>query len=546
MPEGDIRTNDAGTSYQLRAGQWVPVPAAGTSIGGNFALGPGPTAQMLEGIEDFFTGGVAKGGINVTDFLTPGGLPDNPALDAHFAEIAERSPTATALGKAAVAAPLAIAGAEIGGGIAAGLSARGLGTWLLSSLGAGTVAQTALDEQITTEGLALDVGIDAATAAFIGLVGSIPKIAVTVANSIIKSGDFKRTVEPGDLPGSSDDLVNVIQDAGMPITRFQATGDAADAITEASLRRNSRTIGDIRGIDRKQQEGINQSVAEAIGLPPGTRHIDRPALKVAKAQIGDRLNAVEQSIPDSAPQKAMVDKFNELSSRKFVRNSSMSGEFKSLADDVQSLIDEGKPITGNDWVSMRQILNAELDNATGNAKVALIDGINYLDDLPGIPANIRAEYGAAREQWRTVLNLEKGATLSTEGNVQIGQFNRHLQNDFGSNVEFPSRTPANQKMRDIADAFSTRRMQVGPSSGTAENQQIAREVAQVGEAVADMVATGDPSVALARGAVVGGINSLASPLHLAPDLPADFARALDLFGFGGASLLQQEISGNNE
>ncbi len=545
MPEGDIRTNAAGDQVILRGGQWVPVvpdsDAFTRLIAGQTT--PRDISAAQEALIDFGQG-TRTGAGNILETL---GLVDETAeRTAREQAAGARSPIAAALGEGSAAAITAIPGALGGEALAAMLGFRALGTFILSSLGSGATAQIALDEtgdNSFIENIVTDFGIDTATAAALGFAGRVPSMAVRVFNAIRKGGTFKRQIKTGDLPGSSAELVQKIQDQQIPLTTAQASGDTAELLQEGSLRRNPFQIGPgFPEIDRLQQEAINEAAARAIGLPPGTKFLDGPTLATAKKAIGENIEAVVNVLPDVPIQKAWIDQLTALSKTRFINKTGQSG-LAGIAGDLQAKLNARELLTATEWKRMRELISQELGAASGANVGILGQALDIVDGMPDVPPALLARYGAAREQWRTLLSLEKGATVSAEGNVNVGQLNRNFQNSFGNVTSSPSRTAATQNIRELSEAFSTRRMSKGPTSGTAENLAAARAVEQLAD-VGAAITTGDPT-GIARGGIIGTLNALGSPLHLGQATSPDLEQLLRAFGITGAAALQQEISGNN-
>ena len=539
---GRIVTNAAGDQLIEVNGQWIPVEAAG-------AGSPGSTAPNLHlGGIDALAGFAGGAGIGVKNILESLGLAEETAeRTRQEREFGAQNPISTALGEGVISAAAAIPGA-IGGEAPAGvLGMRALGTFLMSSIGSGFTAQTALDEGPSVSGVGQDVGIDAALATALGIAGRIPSMAVRVGNAIRKGGKFKREVEPGDQPGSSADLVNLIQDADIPITTAQASGNQADLLLEGSLRRNTFQIGPgFTEIDRAQQVGVNVASARAIGLPEGTEFLDAPTIAGAKQNIGEGINAFVDTLGDMPINQSMIDDFTQLAETPFIKGTTGQSGLGKIAKDLQNKLDNSSNavITPSEWKDMRELINAELGDASGANTRVLGSALDIVDGMPNVPEAGLEAYGALREQWRTVLNLEKGATVTPDGNVNVGQLNRNLQNSFGNTTGDPSRTAATQQLRELSEAFGTRRMQKGPTSGTAENLAVANAINQTAD-VASAVASGDVTGGVARGAVIGGINALGSPLHLGPQTSPEIEQVLRFLGLTGAAAGQQTATGNN-
>ena len=541
-------TNAAGDQLELINNQWVQIAAAGetipvqerqgafnpgTVIGGQFVPGAETQRQTVENFGDFARG-IGIGATNVGEFF--GLIGNDPERDARERVIGQRSPVAAALGQGTAAATLAIPGAAGGEALAGLLGLRALGTFLASSIGGGVTAQPAL-EDASVENVITDVGLDAVTATALGITGRIPSMAVRVFNAITKGGKFKRVVEAGDQPGTSADLVNIIQDADIPITQAQASGNQADLLVEGSLRRNPFTIGPgFTEIDKAQQIGVNQAAARAIGLPEGTDFIDPTVISGAKDAIGNNIEAVVNSLPDMPISQAMIDDFTQLAETPFIKGTTGSSGLGKIARDLQNKLDNSSSpvLTANEWKDIRELVNAELGDSSGANTRVLGEALNLVDDMPNVPAELLEQYGAAREQWRTVLQLEKGATVTPDGNVNVGQLNRNLQNSFGNFVGNPSRTEATQTLRELSSAFATRRMQRGPSSGTAENLAVANQINQAADTAAAL-ASGDVTGGAARGAIIGGLNTLGSPLHLGPRTSPEVEQVLRFLGLTGAA-----------
>jgi len=250
---------------------------------------------------------------------------------------------------------------------------------------------------------------------------------------------------------------NELLEGGYQLTPAQKQGSDAAMRLERSAEKTAQGQA-ITGRMRDANQDQLQSVAnQAIGLGDVPNPIDRNARELAAEGIGQRMNQAAEGV-DIEISEALGNRISRI-----VKNDDML-ELPELPD--------GGVVSGQDYMRIRSDLAAAQRSAQGSARGYISKTVNQIDDefLAAATPEQAALYRQAREQYKNLIQLEKGQALSTDGLVNP----KSLSNAMKSKTGYGARGTGNlldESRTLIRDAENLSSRSVNPmigNSGTSE------------------------------------------------------------------------------
>ena len=307
--------------------------------------------------------------------------------------------------------------------------------------------------------------------------GGLSAGGAMAGNIIGRIGNARAALQQTDEAGR---LLRNMENLGFELTPAQRVGNIATRQLEAGLKSNFLTSGAFERTLTRNQRLLNRIAARAIG-----QNADNVGV-VVRDQAADAMGEVFDSVGDSVPTVEIAGAFADD-----LAQQGLPARFLQNID----LNNPAGVITGREAMTLRSKLGTASraawrngDDVTGTV---LDDLIDELDARMNVPDDVAAEWAVARERWRNLLTLERGASISAEGNVNPQSLLRAQRNFFR---ERPNTAFLQQETVDLLDATrgaaSRAFGDIVPSSGTAERSALQSAFRQAGEGLGGLATLG--------------------------------------------------------
>lgn len=225
---------------------------------------------------------------------------------------------------------------------------------------------------------------------------------------------------------------------GYEPTPAQRSLDIGQEQWEAGRARQPSTSAEFSKKYQANQENLNRQVGRALGVGTGFKgggfSIQPQVLDKAGRQIVRQMDEMAEQI-GQVPVNAQA-----LSQR-------IAGQALDITSDVQSVqpwldalvdaaADSGGTVSGRQLMDARRSLTRKLREARAASKSnvptiqAFIEGIDDMIQSSGASVQTINRFRVARERWRLLQGLQKGAVLSPEGNVRPRALVTRLNKEF--------------------------------------------------------------------------------------------------------------------
>jgi len=423
---------------------------------------------------------------------------------------------------------------QIGTGIltAAPLAAiPGVGTYIgAAGVGGGTAA---LQPVTAGESRAINTGVGAG----LGIAG---QAAGNWLSNWIRARATQPIIDAGLTPAQEAAAAGG-QNLGMRLTPGQASGSRGLQQLEAKLESQPWTSGPFNSLKRANQEVLNNAAARSIG-ENGTS-LDATVLDAANTRLGNVFESVRNPnsviITHPPTTTAILDQIDQNASGLIpgsIRDNPLVSRFEGLAQSGSMTGEQlGSLSSKLGRAASKQMTTPMGDRDLGQALFQVKEHVDDLLESSLSPAQA-AEYGAARGQYRNMMNLTSGSiTNPSSGNVSGALLANKLQRVDRRGFLFGGNQSDLYNAARFAQAFKP----IVGDSGTATRELGLGQMAlAIPGSIFSRLYLSGPGQLAARGAVtipqaIGGIGArLAAPVApaLLPGLP------------GGAGALAPEIS----
>lgn len=257
-------------------------------------------------------------------------------------------------------------------------------------------------------------------------------------------------------------------DAGVPLSLSQRTDSAVSKPLARFFERGRFVLTGNQPKGAAQQRKMTELITDALGIK--AKKLTREAIGKAVKQNDEVFQSAAQRAGGKFfPDDELFSAIDDVAAR-FDEIGTDSAQVGRIFDNFRDL----KNSNGLDGINARKLLRlrSNLSEATTKTDVetsAVVDALNAVDDLiarnvPDLAADLRV----ARDRFRLLLAVRRGAALSPQGDINVQTFTKNLERifrDFDANVPLPrSLGPAGEAVAGINQVVDPFR-----SSATAEN-----------------------------------------------------------------------------
>ncbi len=263
----------------------------------------------------------------------------------------------------------------------------------------------------------------------------------------------------GMITAGQQQALDWAEKAGMKTTPSMRTGSKVARQTEASLESMPMTSGPFNKLKDHNQARANEIVAEAIGLPKGTKDLNSDNLGKAREALG----AVFEEAKDDVPRWAGIDPVEQLArADDIIKNASTE------IDDLRSIIPKqvdrfltaaarGR-LTGENLFSIRSALGTKLKDANlpGLEREAIEKFRDNVSELmaDGVPQELRDRLADANGKYRILKILESPGVINpAEGTVSIKSLGNALNTKDKSGYFYGGKTSDLYELARFGKAF---------------------------------------------------------------------------------------------
>jgi len=303
----------------------------------------------------------------------------------------------------------------------------------------------------TLQGAAMADENERGVGAILGAAGSV---AGDMAGRVV--GRLRNMVKASQS-GPGGRVQKELLEGGYQLTPAQQSGSDAAMRIERSAEKTVQGQKITGAMREANQDQLQRVANQAIGLGDVPNPIDRNARELAAEAIGKQM--------DDAAAGVNVEISEGLGARisRIVKNDDML-ELPELPD--------GGVVSGTDYMRIRSDLARAQRSAQGSARDYISKTVGQLDDefLDVATPEQAALYRQAREQYKNLIQLEKGQALSTDGLVNP----KSLSNAMKSKTGYGARGTGNlldESRTLIRDAENLSSRSINPmigNSGTPE------------------------------------------------------------------------------
>lgn len=275
-----------------------------------------------------------------------------------------------------------------------------------------------------------------------------------------------------DVPGQARDetkrLIEFADNEGVNMTPAQRTRERRMMQTEARM--SSQPYGQkLNDIREQQIENINQMVFDRFGIDNATSYSPQVANAIDQ-KIGKAFKDVEEAIPTTSGDEVFLEAAKEVPS-----NHNLNKEQTAFIDDLSLKISDG--MDGKTLMDERKKLQKSVQNnlrgGNGDFADALYEMVDHIDDLivRSSSDDVAAKYSDVRDMSRMRMVLERGASVSPDGDINAASFSRGLQKIYRKEFARGAghSNPATERVFDAARLGSMLNDKIG-NSGTATRE----------------------------------------------------------------------------
>lgn len=257
-----------------------------------------------------------------------------------------------------------------------------------------------------------DVGEAAKGALFSAAGYGVGQLAGRVANRI---RGMNAAVQNTD---EASRLLSRAQELGFELTPGQVTGSGILRRVEAALQSNPLTAGAYDRIVQSNQRLLNRYAARTIGS--SAEDVGIITRDAAATRIGDVFNRLGDDVGEVTLDRGFVDGVRRLGLQGRLLRDDLGemARFFDEAGEASEVIVDGQML-----MRLRSRLGKKMAEAWRKGEDELGEAASrYIDDIDDIIASQVPEesiqrFSAAREQWRNLKVLERGNSITAEGNV---------------------------------------------------------------------------------------------------------------------------------
>ena len=250
-------------------------------------------------------------------------------------------------------------------------------------------------------------------------------------------------------------------EGGYQLTPAQKSGSDAAMRIERSAEKTAQGQKITGAMREANQDQLQRVANQAIGLGDVPNPIDRNARELAAEAIGKQMDQAAAGV-DVDMSKPLVKRI-----KKIIKNDDMLE-----LPEIKEVGKEGTVIAGKDYMRIRSDLARAQRSAQGSTRDYISNTVSQLDEefLNVASPEQAAMYRQAREQYKNLIQLEKGQALSTDGLVNP----KSLSNAMKSRTGYGARGTGNlldESRTLIRDAENLSSRSINPmigNSGTPE------------------------------------------------------------------------------
>ncbi len=255
-------------------------------------------------------------------------------------------------------------------------------------------------------------------------------------------------------------------DAGVPLNLSERTDSAISKPLARFFERGRFVWTGKQPKGAAQQERLTELVTDALGVNAKklTRETIGKAVGKNKAVFKNAADRIGAPIfPD--------DELLQTTARikdEFRRVGSDSSQVTSVFDDFVRSVEGPDGIDPDIYLRMRSELS-EATTKSGLETHSLVDAVTALDDqVARLRPELADDLRIARDRFRLLLAIRKGAALSPQGDINVASFTKNLERVFR---DFDANKPLPGTLRAAGEAIAGFNQVANPfrSSGTAEN-----------------------------------------------------------------------------